>query len=269
MLKRTATAIVLLAIAVPIVRVGGFLFFLLIGFFIVTASWEYVQMFRAADSQPSPMIVVGGTLALLLARFFLTTEAAEAALTLLTLAAMTAHLVAYERGRAVAGTDFAVSVGGFVYLGWVGAYLLDLRNLPNGEWWLLFVLPCVWVVDSFAYMLGSRFGKHKMTPRLSPKKSWEGYAAGIVTGTLFGAGLAWVYNQNSWLVITPLQGALLGLALSTLTTLGDLGESLIKRQGGVKDSGSFIPGHGGAFDRIDSLIWAGAIGVFWIRWFLL
>lgn len=264
MLRRTVTALVLLSIAIPVILKGGIYIFLFLGFFIVVASWEYLQMFRAAKTEPSPLILVGGTFALILTRTFFP-EAAEATLTLLVLAAMTVHLLAYERGRELAGTDFAVTLGGFVYLGWVGAYLLELRNLPNGQWWLLFVLPCVWVADSFAYFIGSKFGKHKMTPRLSPKKSWEGYFAGILSGTLFGIAFA----QYGPLEFSVLQGALFGLMLSTLTTLGDLGESLLKRQGGVKDSGTFIPGHGGAFDRIDSLIWAAALGVFWIRWFLL
>jgi len=264
MLRRTLTALLLLSIAIPVILKGGIYLFLFLGFFITTSAWEYLQMFRATKTEPSPLIVVGGTFALILTRTFFP-EAAEATLTLLVLAAMTVHLVAYERGRELAATDFVVTVGGFLYLGWVGAYLLDLRNLPDGQWWLLFVLASVWVADSFAYFVGSRFGAHKMTPRLSPKKSWEGYFAGVVTGTLFGAAFA----QYGPLSLSVAQGALFGFVLSTFTTLGDLGESLLKRQSGVKDSGTFIPGHGGAFDRIDSLIWAAAIGVFWIRWFLL
>lgn len=277
MAKRTIAALALLLIAMPAVVLGGIWFFLLISFFLVVASFEYVQMFRAADCQPSVWVTVGGTLLILLARAF-RPELAEAALTLLVLAAMTVHLFAYERGRDAAALDFAVTAGGLVYLGWVGAYLYDLRALPDGGWWLMFVLPTVWMADSSAYAIGAKYGKRKLAPRLSPKKSWEGYLTGVVTGTLYGGFFAWAYNVNTTLfghsLLGPLtisvwQGVALGFVLSIVTTLGDLGESLFKRQGQIKDSGNLIPGHGGAFDRIDSWIWAAVIGVYWIRWFFL
>ena len=280
MLKRAVTALSLLIIAMPAVLWGGIWFFLLIGFFIVLASWEYTQMFRAVHMQPTAPIIVGGTILLLATRsqavthFFFPSAVfspqwAELTLTCLALAAMAAHLYAYERGRDQAALDFTITVGGLLYLGWVGAYLNDLRALPNGGWWLMLVLPTVWMADSGAYALGAKYGKHKLAPRLSPKKSWEGYWAGVFTGTLYGGFFAYVYSWLGPLHITFWQGALLGLALSVITTLGDLGESLFKRQGGIKDSGTLFPGHGGAFDRIDSWLWAAVIGVYWIRWFFL
>jgi len=280
MLKRAVTALSLLIIAMPAVLWGGIWFFLLIGFFIVLASWEYTQMFRAVHMQPTAPIIVGGTILLLATRsqavthFFFPSAVfspqwAELTLTCLALAAMAAHLYAYERGRDQAALDFVITIGGLVYLGWVGAYLVNLRELPNGGWWLMLVLPTVWMADSGAYALGAKYGKHKLAPRLSPKKSWEGYWAGVFTGTLYGGFFAYVYSWLGPLHITFWQGALLGLALSVITTLGDLGESLFKRQGGIKDSGTLFPGHGGAFDRIDSWLWAAVIGVYWIRWFFL
>ncbi len=272
MVKRTVTALILLAIAMPAVLFGGVPFFLLIGFFVVLAAWEYVHLFRAANYQPSMPVTVGGTLAILIARGFYP-EFAAAALAFLTLIAMAIHLYAYERGRDQAALDFAATVGGLLYLGWIGAYLYDLRALPDGGWWLMFVLPTVWMADSSAYMIGAKYGKHKLAPRLSPKKSWEGYFAGVFTGTLYGGFFAWAYSVNTFpvghLTISVWQGMALGFVLSVITTLGDLGESLFKRQGGIKDSGSLIPGHGGAFDRIDSWLWAAVIGVYWIRWFFL
>ena len=272
MAKRTITALLLLAIAMPAVLFGGIFFFLLIGFFIVFASWEFVLMFRAVNLQPSTIVTVGGTLVLLVVRGFFPAWS-EAALACLVLVAMAVHLFEYERGRDTAALDFVVTVGGFIYLGWIGAYLYDLRALPNGGWWLMLVLPSVWMADTAAYVLGVRYGKHKLAPRLSPKKSWEGYFAGVFTGTLAGGFFAWAYHVNTFpvghLTISIWQGALLGFVLSVITTLGDLGESMFKRQSGIKDSGNVIPGHGGAFDRIDSWLWAATIGVFWIRWFFL
>ncbi len=268
MVKRTVTALLLLVPAVIAIFFGGLLYFLFIGFFVVMSSWEYAQMFRSAKFEPSVPLTVGGTIAILAARAFFPAWD-ELVLVAFILLAMTYHLIAYERGRDQAALDFVITTAGIVYLGWIGAYLIDLRALPDGGWWVMFVLPIVWLADSGAYSFGARYGKHKMTKRLSPKKSWEGYWAGVFAGTLYGGFFAYAYSTYGPLHVSIWQGLLLGLVLSLVTTLGDLGESLLKRFGGEKDSGNLFPGHGGAFDRIDSLIWAAVIGVFWIRFFLM
>lgn len=266
MARRTVTALALLAVVLPAFLFGGILYFLVIAFFLVTAAWEYSQGFRLAGFQPSVPVTVGGSLLILLLRAFWPTWAG-AAFTGSILIAITVHLLAYERGRDQAALDFAISAGGLAYLGWIGAYMIDMRNLPNGVWWVMFVLPVVWLTDSGAYNIGAKYGKHPMSPRLSPKKSWEGYWAGVFTGTLCGGFFAFAYTRFGPLNMSIWQGLLLGFVLGALTTLGDLGESLFKRFAGEKDSGSLFPGHGGAFDRIDSLIWAAVIGVYWIRLF--
>ncbi|MCU0489232.1 MAG: phosphatidate cytidylyltransferase, partial [Anaerolineales bacterium] len=194
------------------------------------------------------------------------------------LLSLTYHLWSYERGRDQAATDFAITIGGGLYIGFTGAYLILLRNLPEGMWWVLLALPAVWLADSGAYFVGRAYGRHKLNKRLSPKKSWEGYFGGIVLGTAGTAllALAWQALALRWPValgsatrITPFNGAILGLVASLLTILGDLGESMIKRQFGAKDSGNLLPGHGGVFDRIDSWLWAGILSYFVIFYFLL
>jgi phosphatidate cytidylyltransferase len=206
------------------------------------------------------------------ARFFFA-EYAIFALVVFVLLAMTAHVIAYERGRDKAALDFSIAVTGIVYLGWLGAYLFDLRNLPNGVWWLMFILPLVWATDTGGYSIGAVYGKHKMSPRLSPKKSWEGYIAGIFTAVYVGALFAYAFSslgpQPLNGLITPLQGAVIGFFISAIVPLGDLGESMFKRQGGLKDSSNIFPGHGGFLDRIDSWIWGAAIGYFIIHFFIL
>jgi phosphatidate cytidylyltransferase len=187
---------------------------------------------------------------------------------------MGVHLVAYERGRDQAGIDFAVTAAGIVYLGWIGSYLLDLRQLPQGAWWLMIVLPIVWGHDTGGYSIGSAYGKHKMTPRLSPHKSWEGYAAGLFTAILVGAFFSYAFSSLGPYrplggLITAVQGGFLGLVIGALAPLGDLGESMFKRQGGLKDSSNVFPGHGGFFDRIDSWIWGAALGYFVIQFIIL
>jgi phosphatidate cytidylyltransferase len=225
-------------------------------------------LFRHDGLQPAAVLVVGGTLALVVARALDGFTSSVWILSLLGLLGMTYHLVAYERGRDQAGTDFGVGMAGVLYFGWIGAYLISLRQLPQGVWWVLLALPIVWLADSGAYFVGRSLGRHKLSPRLSPKKTWEGYFGGVIVGVLSGAGLAVLYAAFAGPVssITPWRGAILGLVLSVLTTLGDLGESMIKRQVGVKDSGNLLPGHGGAFDRIDSWLWAGVLAYYVIVW---
>jgi phosphatidate cytidylyltransferase len=270
MLKRTLTALALLLVGLPIVILGGPIFFVLIAIFVTGAAWEYVQMFKAVGYKANEILTVGGVFLILAARAFLP-DLALPIMALTLFLAMAVHLFSYERGRDQAALDFTISIGGLVYLGWLGAYLLDLRNLTNGGWYFMIVLPAVWLADSGAYSLGAAYGKHKMSPRLSPKKSWEGYWAGVFTGTLGGAFFVFAYQRFGALPpeMSIWQGALLGLLMGLVTPLGDLGESMIKRQAHIKDSSNVFPGHGGFFDRIDSWIWAAAIGYYFIQWFVL
>ena len=256
----------MIVLGVPGLLIGGPFFFLAADFFLVLAAWEYVDMSQASGSRASRLLVVGGVFAITAARQFYP-AASVPVFTFFVLLAMAIHLIDYERGRDNAALDFLASVGGLAYVGWVGAYLIDLRSLPDGGWWIMLVLPTVWMVDSGAYTIGARYGAHKMTPRLSPKKSWEGFWAGAFTGALSGGFFAFAYSTWGPLHLSIWQGALLGLIIGLLTPLGDLGESMFKRQAGMKDSGNLFPGHGGAFDRVDSWLWAAVLGYYFITWF--
>jgi phosphatidate cytidylyltransferase len=272
MLKRTLTALGLAVVGLPAIIYGGVFYFLLIAILLGGSAWEYARMFRAVRYEPDQIVTIGGVLVLATARFFFT-QAAIPLFVVFVLLGMAVHILAYERGRDQAPLDFAVTVAGIVYLGWLGSYLLDLRQLPQGGWWLMIVLPIIWAGDTGAYSIGAVYGKHKMTPRLSPKKSWEGYFAGLFTSILVGTFFSYAFSslgpQPLGGSISPLQGGFLGLVIGALAPLGDLGESMLKRQGGLKDSSNVFPGHGGFFDRIDSWIWGAALGFFIIRFLIL
>jgi phosphatidate cytidylyltransferase len=265
---RVIVAAILLPIGLVIIYIGGWAFSAFVTLIVGLAAWEYSQIFRGSDLQPAVVIAVAGAAGLALGRAWNGFESAPLLISLILISSMIYHMVAYERGRDQAGTDFAVTLSAAFYIGWLGSYLISIRSLPEGFWWLLLVLPIVWLADSGAYFIGRSFGKHKLSPRLSPKKTWEGYLGGVLVGTLGAVGLAclWQLWAGAGFSITALQAALLGLLLSTITTLGDLGESMIKRQSGVKDSSNLIPGHGGVFDRIDSWLWAALIGYYFIIW---
>jgi len=269
--QRVLVTAVLLPVGFAFIYFGGYYFLAFMALILGLAAGEYVTLFKAGGFQPSPVIVILGTVAITIGRGVNGFESADWILGFFILASMIYHMVAYERGRDQAGTDFAITISGAVYIGWLGAYLISLRNLPNGFWWFLVAMPSLWAADSGAYFYGRKFGKHKLSPRLSPKKSWEGYIAGIFTGVLIGALFAlWLGRlAGPSAEITLLRGATLGLVLSIFPTLGDLGESMIKRQVGVKDSSNLLPGHGGAFDRIDSWLWGSMLSYYLIIWFFL
>jgi len=271
LVKRVLVAVILLPIGIAAIIIGNWVYVAVVALILGFAALEYVQLFRASGLQPAGFLVITGVLLFILGRAVNGFESAAWITSLVILALMTYHLIAYERGRDLAATDFSASLSGSFYIGWLGAYMVSLRALPAGIWWVLLVLPAVWLADSGAYLIGSRFGRHKLSPRLSPKKSWEGYIAGIVTGTLgtIILALVWTSLAGPELNVTWWQAAVLGLILSAAPTLGDLGESMIKRQVGAKDSGNLLPGHGGAFDRIDSWLWAGVLGYYTIVWFFI
>ena len=268
LLKRTLVALGLAVIGIPAIILGGLFYEILITLLLGIAAWEYGRIFCTAGCNASQSLLVGGVVVLAAVRVFLP-GFAPAALTLLILAAMAWHLFDYEKGRNQAGSDFAVTASGIVYLGWIGAYLIDIRNLSNGMWWVLLILPAVWLADMAAYFVGKNLGRTPLAPRLSPKKTWEGYWAGVIVGTIGTAGLALLWHRLGGPAVPLWKGAALGAALSILTTLGDLGESMFKRQAGVKDSSNILPGHGGVLDRIDSWLWGAALGYFLVIWFFI
>jgi len=126
---------------------------------------------------------------------------------------------------------------------WVG--FMGLHAIS--PWLLLATIAAVSIADSAAYFAGKRFGRHKLAPEISPGKTWEGVAGAMVAITLYGAVLCYLKQYSLWLIV--------GLWLTVvLSIMGDLVESLLKRQAGLKDSGQLLPGHGGILDRIDGLI---------------
>ena len=123
-----------------------------------------------------------------------------------------------------------------------------------------------WLADSGAYLIGRRYGVHKMTPTLSPKKSWEGLAGGVAFGLILNALVAIGLSQILNIDLPWWAGAVLGLIGALIGVLGDLSISMIKREVGAKDTGSIIPGHGGVLDRLDSLLFTMIVSYYFIVW---
>ena len=264
--ERVVVTVLLLPTAFWIISAGGWLFAAGVALVLGLAAAEFGALFRHQGLRPATWLLIAGVVALVAGRQadgFVSSPAllAAAALTL-----MAWHLADYQRGGARSGTDFAVSLAGVVYVGWIGAYLVSLRGLPDGLWWLLTALPAVWIGDSAAYFVGRALGRHRLAPRLSPKKTWEGYLAGALTAAATGAGFAalWSFAAGPASSLTSVRGLAVGAVMGVITPLGDLGISMIKREVQIKDSGTLLPGHGGALDRLDSWLWAGVLGYYFV-----
>jgi phosphatidate cytidylyltransferase len=180
--------------------------------------------------------------------------------TLCVLAVMIARL--FSR-RAVEGAleDIAVTVTGIFYVALLFGFQVAIHAGAPGRRWLVFLYLVIWASDTGAYYVGTAFGRHRLYEKISPKKSIEGLAGGLL------ASMVIALLCKVWLVPSAgfLEAAVLGAFLAAFGTLGDLVESLIKRSAGVKDSGTLIPGHGGILDRMDSMLFAAPVLFYYLR----
>lgn len=164
--------------------------------------------------------------------------------------------------RTSATTTFGVTLLGVVWIGAGIASLLLVRDVPeHGFWALVAVLFTVFACDTAAYFVGRAVGRHRMSPAISPNKTWEGLAGGLVAGVL-AAFLILYRDRDDFLTIPEM--LLFGAVVAVAGVLGDLFESAVKRDLQVKDSGSLLGGHGGVLDRVDALLWAGPAAYFTI-----
>lgn len=163
---------------------------------------------------------------------------------------MLGQMVAAD-GRSYGDVLSDVLVAGFIpiYVPFLASFALVLLRQDQGEYWVLAMIATVVAADTGAYASGLAFGRHPMAPRISPKKTWEGFAGAALAAALVATLFAiFVLHAPAW------AGAIFGLVVLASATIGDLGESMIKRDMGIKDMSSWLPGHGGVLDRLDSIL---------------
>lgn len=257
--KRVTSALILGAVVLPIVWVGGPLYLAGIIAVALLASWEYARMLAGVGYRPQTPLLFAMAILLPLEAYWRSVPSLQGEI-LAAVAALSLVAQVFQRQSKHPLLDWALSLAGGLYISLLMSYFILLRNLTSGVYWVLLVLICVWTCDSCAYLAGTNFGKHGFFTNISPKKTLEGAIGGIV------AGSAVAFVGVPFLPI-PLSHALpLGLAVAFAATFGDLAESLIKRQLKTKDSGATIPGHGGFLDRIDSLLFAGVVMYYYAAW---
>jgi len=240
----------MIPLAALAIYLGGWWFFFALAGVIGLAAYEFYCLMWEGGYRPAVPLGIGLSLSLLLSARFPSLPLTAPIITATLIFSLIWHVIAYERGSERPTTDWALTLAGGLYLGWMGSLLIRLRDLPGGLNWVLLAFLPVWIADSAAYFVGRKWGTHKCCPRLSPKKSWEGTVAGWMAAILSTTVIGVVFG------LAVLPAAALGVLLAVFTPLGDLAESMFKRQVGIKDSSHLIPGHGGVLDRIDSLLFS-------------
>ena len=284
MIKRIATAVVLIPLVLLLVlKAPAYLLVLVAAAVALLAIAEFLKLTTHYEVQPLSQLTYA-----FVALFFVFIAVASARATPLmegtsaiygiALAAALAPFIFLT--AAMRRTDLrtgypaaAASTFAFAYIAIPMALLVEIRRHPAGAIWVIYTLLAVWAGDIFAYFVGKSLGRHRMSPRISPKKTWEGAVASILASVLVGvlwfqhatqlsalllraglidprSGMFGLEQPHLWPIIA------LSTAVNLAAQLGDLVESLIKRGAGVKDSGSILPGHGGMLDRIDAMLFA-------------
>jgi len=286
--SRIVSTIIAIAIALGMIILGGWYFTIGFGLLVFLGQLEYFQLVRAKGIAPAAKTTLVVTQILLLSASF----APHLTDGLFPLAGGLICFYLLFQPKLASIADISTSVLGLFYGGYLPSYWLRLRvglsqgeevasfhNLPLLGYWpnswedlqhlpeslkLIFLaFCCIWAADIGAYIMGKSFGKTKLS-EISPKKTVEGAVWGIVGSILVGVIGSWYLGWPLW----EISGLLLGLLIGVVSLLGDLTESLMKRDAGVKDSGQLIPGHGGILDRADSYVFTAPLVYYFITAFL-
>ncbi len=261
--SRVLSAIVLIPLVFGLTYAGGWWLAGALFIAAVRAAYELFLLMEKAGYRPSlPAAAIVIALLLLAARF------PDQHLLGLVLAVSVMGTLTWQLLRPPQGhptQSWALTLGAALWLGWLIGHFVLLRDLSPpfdlgaGTRWLVLMFLVTWINDSAAYFVGKALGKHSCAPYLSPKKTWEGTVGGWIGGVaatmLLGYGLVGL----PWL-----HGLVLGALVATVAPFGDLAKSMVKRQMGVKDFSDLIPGHGGMFDRIDSLLFVAPVVYYYV-----
>ena len=252
-----------------LVCVLGGLLFLPLGFVLITATfaifgvWEIFRALEAAGTRLPIVPVMVGTVAMPIAAYFGGLESL-----LFAMLASSVAVLLWRTLEGAAGSARSIFAGVFT-LSWV-PFLISFATLllhtpdgetpiglwpdgviPPGAWQIATLLLLVVANDTFGYLVGASLGKHPMAPKISPKKTWEGFAGSIAGAVIIGVlATVFVLGKPWWV------GVVLAVGMVAAATAGDLAESMVKRELGIKDMSSILPGHGGVMDRLDSIVFA-------------
>lgn len=253
---RVISALILLPFVLGSVYVGGLLFLAMVTLALLIGGWEFYDMARHAGHRPMTGLGLGVIVLILLDTYWQTGWLRDIIIGA-TVISLVIGIFSHHQDW-IAG--WALTQAGILYVGILGSYFILVRALPDGMLLTTLAMLATWATDSGAYLAGTRFGRHGFFTSISPKKTWEGAIGGVLAAVVVTLVLGIVVEMP---IIHRLG---FGLGIGIAATLGDLVESLLKRQTGVKDSSQLMPGHGGLLDRMDSLLFAAVFAYYYLVW---
>lgn len=273
MLLRCISGLVGIPLLILLIFVGeGVPFILGIGIISIIGLVEFYRGVRRTGADPQLWVGVASAFLFLFAARHQFQEKQFSLPGVLTLFIIVALIIELLRKNRAPIKNLGATIVGAVYVGWLFSYLIAINSIPGdplqihpipvpirlGGWLVLYIVFTTWASDTMAFFIGRKWGKRKLAPRLSPGKSWEGFAAGMMFATVMSVVM------SRPLGIPLLHAVVLGVVISIAGVIGDLAESSIKRDIGIKDFGSMMPGHGGILDRFDSLLFAAPLFYYYV-----
>jgi len=261
MFVRIAVGLVGVAILVPALIWGGHVAVDLLALFaLVVGLLEYGRM--ALGERPLRFVLAAQAAVLYVCVAYGSMELAGGVVIALCVSSFLAAM-AWSPGMEGAADRVGRLLLGTIYVGGLLAFVPLVRRLDQGVGWIFVLLATTWLGDTGAFFAGKFLGRHKMAPRLSPKKTWEGFVGGFIAAAGGAVLFGWLTDLQvpwPWLLAV-------GAVVDIFGVLGDLAESLLKRAFGVKDSGTIMPGHGGMLDRVDSVMFAAPV-LYLLAWLI-
>jgi phosphatidate cytidylyltransferase len=263
---------VLLAVIFWLPPAGLYIFMNLVG---ARAIWEFYRICEAKGLRAYKVWGVVGTVAMISGSWFFFQQPQRVVLSydfdilILIVFAFGVFIRQFPEKQNPRGIEtMAVTLFGLIYVAWLGNFITRINFLytpaEDGRYYVMLLIVVTKFTDIGAYLIGSALGRHKLIPRISPKKSWEGAVGGVLFA-VGGAYLCWWVMPHELAKLTGVHVLIVGVLLGVAAIIGDLAESLIKREAGVKDSSTVLPGHGGALDLIDSLLFTAPLLYVYMR----
>ena len=253
-LRAFSSVFIVLAIVGGVI-LGGFVWDFIASAAALFSLWEFYKL-QSPRVHSSPLLVMGSAVFILFGTSFGLMDLTAILCSISAIAFIALFLEVMRRqvsSESDALASVGATVGGIAYIVLPWTFMMLIRAREHGAMFLLTLFFCTWCCDVAAYFTGSHFGKTPLCSQVSPHKTWEGFAGGAAASFMCGGLLALIFS------FPPLPLLLLGLLCGVAGQLGDLGESVLKREAGVKDTGNIIPGHGGMLDRFDSILVNGTL----------
>ncbi len=263
--QRIITAAVTIPLIIFLIWLGTPWFSFLIAAVVLAGTFEFYHMSAGLDRR-CPLTYLGllWALAVVLSPHY----GNSATLAVVMTAAIVVSLLCLLCFRPREGSfrKWAWMAAGVLYIGWMCSYWIDLRMLADGMSWVYLAMFTTFAYDTGAFFVGRAWGKHHLASAISPGKTWEGVLGGLLSAILAVMAISSILSLFSLPILAYWQSIVLACLVSLFAQLGDLVESLVKRNMAVKESGRLLPGHGGVLDRFDSVILVGVVVYYYAAW---